>query len=529
MRFNAPVICCLLFWTVFGTACKPTQSAPLVGFYKLDDQRLSGETRVIANDASFSDLTLLVTIDTNGKVTDAKPVDNFEKLDPAPGLALVRTWTFRPQSFEGKPVKAIGMVSIAYDKREIPAKREIPFPAGTPTETAITLERGACYGSCPDYRVVLHGDGLVEFDTTDGHFKGTAAEVHLDYNGHNVLLPGRHTAHVDPAAVERLIGRFRAANFFGLNDRYFYGATDQSTQLLTVKVGTASKSVTDYIGTMAGMPQAVRDLEEAVDEVAGTARWVTGNDQTLADLDAARFDFRSRDAASLTAAAAQKLIGYRPPEGVERLIQGLIDRGVRLDTKFADETLGSILVLVAAKRGSETLFDKLVQRGVLIGMPRASLTRAFDEVGCSPSIARALVKAGADPRAAREEGTPLTALRGPLPTCEKQPGRLLEMARTLVDLGVPLEARDNLGWTALMGNDNPDLVNFLLSRGANPRARSNDGYTTALSTDDDRVALILLRAGADPQARSSEGSLRAQASKHHMPATLAWLDAHGFR
>ena len=60
----------------------------------------------------------------------------------------------------------------------------------------------------------------------------------------------------------------------------------------------------------------------------------------------------------------------------------------------------------------------------------------------------------------------------------------------------------------------------------NPNARDKDGTTPLLSTDDDRVALILLRAGANPRAKDENGTLRAQAVKQHMPATLAWLDEH---
>jgi ankyrin repeat protein len=100
------------------------------------------------------------------------------------------------------------------------------------------------------------------------------------------------------------------------------------------------------------------------------------------------------------------------------------------------------------------------------------------------------------------------------------------MATALLDLGVPSEARDDLGWTALMGVDSPALARALLAGKANPNARDKDESTPLLSTDDDRVALILLRAGADPRVRNENGTLRAQAVKQHMPATLAWLDEH---
>ena len=464
MQFGARLMCCLLPLVVGSGAPLASDPPAMVGFYKLDDQRLTGETTVIANNAGFSDLNVLVTVDTAGKVIAAGPLDNFQKLDPAPALTLARGWTFRPQTFDNKPVNAVGMVSITYQKRAIPADTSVAFPAADPAHTAITLERGACFGDCPDYRVTVHGDGLVEFDTGDDHFKGTAAQVHLEYNGHNVLLPGRHTVQRDPAAVARLIDKFRAAHFFGLRKEYFYGATDNSTQVLAVRVGETSKKVTDYIGTLAGMPQEVRDLEEAVDEVAGTARWVNGDAQTLDELDAAHFDYRSRAAAMLVAAAASKFSGYRPPKGVETLILGLVNRGVPLDTKINGYSLGTILVQVAAARGSEALFDKLVASGALAAAPRATLNRAFMHVDCSPKIARALVEAGADPHAAGDEGTALTALRGSVPTCDGLPDKMIEMARTLVELGVPLEARDSLGWTALMGCDSSNWPScFLLT------------------------------------------------------------------
>lgn len=529
MRFEPWLTCCILPAITATGSCHANDATPLVGFHNLDDQRLTGETSIIADRGSFSDLTVLVTIDTAGKVIAAEVPDNFEKLDPAPALAKVRGWTFRPQTFDGKPVNAIGTVSIAYSQRAIPPDTAIAFPDGSPAAASITLERGACYGSCPDYRVTVHGNGLVEFDTGDDHFKGTAAQVHLEYNGHNVLLPGRHTAHVAPAAVAGLFEKFRAAHFFGLKKEYVYNATDSSTQMLTVRVGAASKTVTDYIGTQAGMPQEVRDLEEAVDAVAGAARWVEGNAQTLAELDAAHFDFHSPNSAKLAAAAASKLYGYRPPVGVETLISGLIDRGAPLDTKIGDTSVGSALLRAATIQGRDALFEKLVQRGVLAAMPPPALNEAFARVGCSPKIARALVDSGADPHSVGAHGTALTALRGGVAPCGENPEKIMEMARTLIELGVPLEARDGLGWTALMGSESPEFVQLLLAHGANPKAHAGNGTTAVLATDDDRVALVLLRVGADPRAHDDHDTVRSNGVKRRWPATLAWLDAHGIQ
>jgi hypothetical protein len=160
-------------------------------------------------------------------------------------------------------------------------------------------------------------------------------------------------------------------------------------------------------------------------------------------------------------------------------------------------------------------------------MTRAAINDAFVNVGCSVKIARALVKGGADPRTTGENGTALTALRGSAATCEDEPDMMLGMARTLIEFGVPLEARDSLGWTALMGCDSPELARLLLAKGADPKARTKDGTTPVLATDDDRVALILLAAGADPRAKNDQGTVRSNAVKGHWPATLTWLDEHG--
>lgn len=48
--------------------------------------------------------------------------------------------------------------------------------------------------------------------------------------------------------------------------------TDLPTQIVTVVIGSYRKSVTDYLNP----PTELRDLEEKIDEVAGTARWVDG-------------------------------------------------------------------------------------------------------------------------------------------------------------------------------------------------------------------------------------------------------------
>ena len=210
-----------------------------------------------------------------------------------------------------------------------------------------------------------------------------------------------------------------------------------------------------------------------------SSRWVYGDAQTLAELDATSFDYKSQAGAKLALAAARQLNEYHPSAGVEVLILALIDRGVPLTTKIGSVSLGAALVQAAAAQGREDLFAKLSERSVLKLMSRPELTSAFMGVGCSAKIARSLVEHGAEPHVVGDNGTALTRLRGSGSSCEGNSDKMLETARTLIALGVPLEAPDNLGWAALMGSDSPKLAQLLLAHSANPNARAKNDTTPA--------------------------------------------------
>jgi len=513
-----------------------------VGIYDLASERVSGADSVFATDASgFAELPVLVTVGIDGKVVKAEVLDNRYKLDPVPGLAAVRAWTFRPQIFEGQPIEAVGRVKINYRMPEIVPDKNVPFPEGAPSEVEIMLERSACFGSCPAYQVAIRGDGAVRFSSDQKNFDGTAAEVHSAFMGNNLLWPGVHEARIDPKAVTDLIARFRAAHFMGLKDEYQAQVTDNPYYSLTLRIGGVTKRVTDYVGERVGMPASVTELEKAVDEVAGTARWVRGDGETVALLKAEGFDFRSETAAEMVLAATRLSHVARNRADVRALISAAIGEGLDLsmpvnvapnNSRKTMRPIGVAIVGYAADVGDGELFDQMVRRGAVAAMTKAELGKALATgAGCSTLIAKALVAAGADPKATGKGSNALNAMRQSWGPCSDVSREVrADMARTLVALGVPLEGRDDmLGWTPLMGCNDPDVAAILLEAGANPNARDEDGTTPILSVDDDRVAVLLLRAGADPKVKDDDGTVRNQAVKHNWPATLVWLDAHGIK
>src|SRR3982751_1541119 len=71
------------------------------------------------------------------------------------------------------------------------------------TQPVITLERTACFGTCPVYTVTIYTDGTVIYNGTQF-----------------VDVKGEQTSTIDPATVEQLVAGFEAAGYFDWNDSY---------------------------------------------------------------------------------------------------------------------------------------------------------------------------------------------------------------------------------------------------------------------------------------------------------------------
>lgn len=545
MSLKRIIVGSIAFFAIHG--CSPTsQFAEKMGVFELSSQRLSGAESVgVPGIHDSSEVHVLVTVDVNGNVLDAKVADDQFNASSRAALAAVKKWKFRPQSFDGRPILAVGLITIEVVPAEIPPDRSVLFPTGAPKEIEITLRRGACYGACPDYQVTIRGDGKIHFSTLDMNVPGTPEELHRMVNGQNVLLEGVHEAYVSPEAVADLVELFRSTHFMGMKPHYYDTATDQRTNTLTLRVGKVTKQVKDYNGRMAGMPASLTALQNAVDQLAGVNRWVRGNAETVAVLKAEGFNFRSPYAARLINSAIN--MNYSSPAGSEinGLIFAAIDEGLDLsipvniggDSETAP--IGSHITYLAAVNGDEPLFEAMRHAGQVARMDKKYLDAALTtEMGCNPQIARALVAAGANPQATSSNGNALNSIRSRYGACYyADSAKRGEMVAALVSLGLPLEARDRFGWTPLMGSYDLRITKTLLEAGANANAKNDGGdYTdlsmnthTILTVDDDRVALTLLRAGADPKVQDRYGSLRQHAVKMHWPATLAWLDAHGIK
>lgn len=231
---------------------------PLTAQEELTQQPLSGpKFRCRQAECSAFYLQYEVLVDESGRPVSAIFRDAVGEADHdlrTATDAYVRTLRYPPLAHPA-PVRMWEGVDVYPAVR--PTRRTVAFPAYDPASVRITLERTRCFGSCPAYKVSIDGNGSVLFE----------GETY-------VAQVGARNGTADPAAVLELYEQFRAADFLSLDDHYVADITDNPTYTLTLETAGVRKTVVDYVGAKAGMPDTVTALEDAVDRVAGASKWI---------------------------------------------------------------------------------------------------------------------------------------------------------------------------------------------------------------------------------------------------------------
>lgn len=123
----------------------------------------------------------------------------------------------------------------------------------------ISLERTACFGTCPVYTLTVYSDGRVEYEGKD-----------------HVKEKGSRSSKIDEKLFLRLMKKVDEIGFFKLNDRYEGRVTDLPTRITTVTKDDVTKTVRNYYGG----PKGLHDLEQLIDEVTNSARWTGAHPDT---------------------------------------------------------------------------------------------------------------------------------------------------------------------------------------------------------------------------------------------------------
>jgi Domain of unknown function (DUF6438) len=145
---------------------------------------------------------------------------------------------------------------------------EEPIPSPSPLESstiAICLERTECSGSCPNYRVVIYGDGRVR------------------YTGRSFVREvGEREGFLPENVVGELLERFDRVRFFDLRHVYEEPVPDLRTTLLSLRIGEEQNHVENrWMGDR--FDRGVKDREihldldglaDAIDAAVHIERWI---------------------------------------------------------------------------------------------------------------------------------------------------------------------------------------------------------------------------------------------------------------
>ena len=432
-----------------------------------------------------------------------------------------------------------------------------PFPEVIKDELVISLQRTACFGSCPDYKVTIYGSGRVVFATRPDLGAEDVAMVHRTFSTDSgVRVPGTHETTIDPKVVDNLLEKFRAVRFFSLRDEYRAEITDNPTYIVAIDTGNGRKAVLDYVGEKAGMPEEVTALQDAIDEAAGTARWVEGTVEVIPLLQKENADFGTVVGLELMDAAAArgdvatmqrlKLLGapLYMEEGPSPLRTSIYEaKGNATAWLIAN---GAITETAQWKRAlkqavdsdNHSAFGALYRRPYIELIDRRFATQLLASAASNadPRIVELMLNLGANPDGDTESEYPFDpplfeAANGILSNDDNHSAADRQaVIRTLLDAKAAIVhcqygSCDSVLWQV----SDPMIAQMLLNAGADANFKDSDGEHILFNISNENVALLLISRGADVNViRPADGkTLRGWAEYQQWPRVLAILSQSG--
>jgi ankyrin repeat protein len=351
-----------------------------------------------------------------------------------------------------------------------------------------------------------------------------------------------------------------------LDSKYIANVTDNPGYNLSIEIDGQKKEVDDYVGSWEGMPAVVTELEDAVDKLARTERWIEGGSGLVGALESEKYDFRTFDAqvtlkeaatrgqastvSELLAAGVplQPFAAPKPAEEYEgvpfdgvgwlnaasghlEVLQALIkagasrndqaDKDLALAGAAASGSVEAVHALIAYGANPNADLSKLqvteAGPGMTMQGPGAGSILVYAAQSGNPEMIREILRHNPDLEARDKEGKTALFAAGDYRSSDKD-GARVECVRLLVRAGAKVNARDNGGNTPLHETFLTDVEDELLKLGADVNARNNDGETPIFTTVDDAAIPLFVSYGADLTIRNSANETVMQtAEKEHGP------------
>jgi ankyrin repeat protein len=518
----------------------PAVSTPIAVSYQESEDHRIGRQPILRADLGAVNAALLamvgitvkVTVNPEGIVTSAYagpfaapyagPEDSLTNIRHEAEVA-VSEMRYRPFERDGHPIWATFAEGVAVLPPELRPLRHIPFPEVRDWKTVVmTLTRTGCLGSCPSYRVEVHGDGNVVYDGTG-----------------SVAVEGKHRCTISQEKVRELVTQFREADYYSLLDEYVANWTDLPTYTSSIEIDGQLKKVTDYAGVQLGMPLKVSDLEFSIDHMSEVNRWTERNANTVPCLQEEKWDFKSSESAQMLVGVAER--------GTADAVRELVAAGSPLS---GQDEMNQTPLMWAARRGDVEMLRTLLEAGAGkkdargIGAALAMATRfgnndamklllTFGKTGDLgdgrgqtmlmlaaasgvPKVVKEVLKDDHDVNARDKNGR--TALIEAVDHYENE-AETSEIdrawvVRMLLEAGADANLRDEDGNSALIDACwNANVVLALIQGGANINAQNKQGETALINCATAEVAWVLLANHADLSIRNVEGKTALDIAK----------------
>ncbi len=148
-----------------------------------------------------------------------------------------------------------------------------------PRDTLITLQRFAdAFNNGTDYKLIISSDGKVVFERFANHF--------VDPSDPRARTSPPIHAQIPVEKVAELVAEFERIKYFSLKDRYAKMEdgcpgvwSDQGGAEISIRINGKKKTIGHYHGCAReglgkAYPEDLTSLEDKIDEVVGTKRWL---------------------------------------------------------------------------------------------------------------------------------------------------------------------------------------------------------------------------------------------------------------
>ena len=473
---------------------------------------------------------LIVRIDETGRVVCASMTDRFRE-EPLPindqRRALTRalhSWRYTPFTHDGHAMSAIATEFI--NERELPG-RHVALPDVPLDKVTISLERQGCFGSCPGYKVTLHGNGRATYE----------GRGYVD-------VIGTHHYQISPQIVAKLVESMCSNDIWSLRRAYIGGITDNPTYILTINLGEQEHRLKDYVGQMAGMPSTVSDFEVDVDKAAGAEDWIHLSAAAVAVLKEEHFRFASQAGADLLARAVRNddthdeaailsllssgapIEGSHPTSGFEGRHGPLIDDALKNQRAILIDPLIAMGALNTNGTPDQNKIDAAF-RASISGGSLALVQKIWNIRADQPHPSLTFNDASEDEKPVHKR-VPVTLLLSH-PQYERGPWDGLGIAKWLIAKGCDMNASKSNGVTLLhiaAEADDAEFVKYLLGQGFDPSTPARYGPALGATHNED-VAMMLLQSGTNMAKMNDDAfSFRRYAEGEHWGRVIDWLNTH---